>query len=543
MATFYWVGGSGTWDNSNSTRWATSSGGAGSAGIPSTTDNVIFDSLSNQPSGGAYTVTIATGATCANWTAAGASGGNVTFAGTGGLSCYGGISFASSGITRTYTGAISFAATTSVTLNLNGTTLASSISFIGTGGSWQLTNAFTTTGALTFTRGTLDMNNYVFTALSLSSSNSNTRTLAFGTSGAIYLTGTGSITTLATSTGLTVTGTPNISLTYSGATSRTIAIPTTSATEANSLSFYVTAGIGSVSISGTNGSIRTLDFTGFTGTFSSFGTTTCTLYGNLVIVSGMTYSSTGINVKFAATSGTKTIDFANKTVGDYLTINGSGGTFQLVNNVTVSFSNDALTMLAGTLDLNGYTFTASAGAVTLTGGNLTFNAGVLSVFRDVSATSSLTTTAGTGTGKIKMSKTSGGSFFLGLNVTFNCTVEIQNNIQVIFYDTTTITTLSNLTAPCQISIGTNSTLTVTNFNVAGTLGNLVALDAYATGYGTVGTLSKSSGTVSVSYLNISNSTATGGAVWKALTSNGNTNSGGNTGWIFNSGTGRFFQLL
>ena len=541
MATFYWVGGSGTWDNSSSTRWATSSGGAGSAGIPSTTDNVIFDSLSNQPSGGAYTVTIATGATCANWTAAGASGGNVTFAGSSGLSCYGGISFASSGITRTYTGAISFAATTSVTLNLNGTTLASSISFIGTGGSWQLTNAFTTTGALTFTRGTLDMNNYVFTALSLSSSNSNTRTLAFGTSGAIYLTGTGSITTLATSTNLTVTGTPNISSTYSGATSRTIAVPTTGATEANSLSFYVTAGNGAVSISGTNGSIRTLDFTGFTGTFSSFGTNSCTLYGNLVIVSGMTYSSTGIVVRFAATSGTKTIDFANKTVDDLVAVNGSGGTFQLVNNVTVSWSFDALTIIAGTLDLNGYTFTASAGSVNFSSGNLTFNAGVLSVFRNVTAQIAFTTTAGTGTGKIKMSKTSGSSFFF-VSTTFNCTVEIQNNIQVIFYSGT-ITTLSNLTAPCQISIGTNQTLTVTNFSVAGTAGNLVTLDAYSTGVGTVGTLSKSSGTVSVSYLNISNSTATGGASWRAYTSNGNTNSGGNTGWIFNSGTGRFFQLL
>ena len=52
MATFYWVGGSGTWDNSNSTRWATSSGGAGSAGIPSTTDNVIFDSLSKRSAEG-----------------------------------------------------------------------------------------------------------------------------------------------------------------------------------------------------------------------------------------------------------------------------------------------------------------------------------------------------------------------------------------------------------------------------------------------------------------------------------------------------------
>ena len=31
MATYYWVGGSGTWDGSSTTHWATSSGGAGGA--------------------------------------------------------------------------------------------------------------------------------------------------------------------------------------------------------------------------------------------------------------------------------------------------------------------------------------------------------------------------------------------------------------------------------------------------------------------------------------------------------------------------------
>lgn len=56
MATFYWVGGAGTWNNSSNTNWASSSGGAGGAGIPSLGDVVYFDSNSG---GAPFVVTLA----------------------------------------------------------------------------------------------------------------------------------------------------------------------------------------------------------------------------------------------------------------------------------------------------------------------------------------------------------------------------------------------------------------------------------------------------------------------------------------------------
>ncbi len=43
-ATYYWVGGTGTWDTSTTTNWASSSGGAGGAGVPTSVDSVVFDS-------------------------------------------------------------------------------------------------------------------------------------------------------------------------------------------------------------------------------------------------------------------------------------------------------------------------------------------------------------------------------------------------------------------------------------------------------------------------------------------------------------------
>jgi hypothetical protein len=62
MATFYWVGGSGNWDATTTTNWASSSGGSGGAGVPTSTDDVVFDA--NSSGGGAFAVTV-TGTTSA----------------------------------------------------------------------------------------------------------------------------------------------------------------------------------------------------------------------------------------------------------------------------------------------------------------------------------------------------------------------------------------------------------------------------------------------------------------------------------------------
>jgi hypothetical protein len=64
MATYYWVGGTGTWDSATTTNWASSSGGAGGAGVPTSADDVVFDANS----GTAATVTVASTAACLNCT-------------------------------------------------------------------------------------------------------------------------------------------------------------------------------------------------------------------------------------------------------------------------------------------------------------------------------------------------------------------------------------------------------------------------------------------------------------------------------------------
>jgi hypothetical protein len=46
MATRYWVGGTGTWDASDTTHWSATSGGAGGVSVPGSADSVFFDANS-----------------------------------------------------------------------------------------------------------------------------------------------------------------------------------------------------------------------------------------------------------------------------------------------------------------------------------------------------------------------------------------------------------------------------------------------------------------------------------------------------------------
>jgi hypothetical protein len=46
MTTYYWVGGSGNWTPTNTLNWSLTSGGAGGAGVPTATDDVVFQNIS-----------------------------------------------------------------------------------------------------------------------------------------------------------------------------------------------------------------------------------------------------------------------------------------------------------------------------------------------------------------------------------------------------------------------------------------------------------------------------------------------------------------
>jgi hypothetical protein len=108
----------------------------------------------------------------------------------------------------------------------------------------------------------------------------------------------------------------------------------------------------------------------------------------------------------------------------------------------------------------------------------------------------------------------------------------------------TFSEIKNTAAPCSVLFTAGTTSTVTTFSLTGSAGNLVTVGSVTAA---THTLSKSGGTVSVDYLSISQSIATGGAAWYAGANS--TNGGSNTGWIFSAApipganAGNFFMLF
>ena len=180
MATYYWVGGTGNWDTTT-THWSTTSGGSGGSGPPTSADDVIFDTLSNAT---AYTVTLLTTPVCRSVTVGGPLTGNVTLAGTAGWSVYGSFTFAATGITNSYTGFITFRATTTGwTSTQNGIGFNVITQLNGVGGGWTLGSAFLANTGIQFFAGTLTTNNYnVTTYNNFDATSTLARTLNLGSS-------------------------------------------------------------------------------------------------------------------------------------------------------------------------------------------------------------------------------------------------------------------------------------------------------------------------------------------------------------------------
>lgn len=132
-STFYWVGGSGDWNDR--THWSTASGGAGGACVPFISDDVIFDANSGLATG---TITTSSSSFCRNmtWTNVGA----VTFSesATAAFRMYGSIVLAPS---VTMNAIIELRDTASTSITTNGSTL----------GTLQFTVAKTGSGIVTLT--------------------------------------------------------------------------------------------------------------------------------------------------------------------------------------------------------------------------------------------------------------------------------------------------------------------------------------------------------------------------------------------------------
>jgi len=521
MASRYWVGGTASWDATAGSKWALTSGAAGGQAIPTIADAVFFDAAS-----GAVTCTIATGNTNAlSITCTGFTG---TLTGTAAISTRGNFILVT-GMTYTYTGLLTI--TDTGTLTSAGKTFGS-VTVNAAARVVTLSAALTTSAASTFTltAGTLILTSGSISTGTFSSSNTNVRAITVNAGTSVSINAASGSLLMSTITGLTLSGTFTVNVTVGGG-SPSINYGITGGTVGTALNFVLNASpsaspgllIGSGSYIGTL-ALGVVGPNAVSGTYFACGSLTLSVSGIF----------TNLNPTFLA-SGTLTCNGA--TLGS-TTINGSG--------ITVTLGS---ALIGSTLTVTQGTFTTSASnyAVTLSSFNssntnvrtITLNGSTvtLSGVNGFSMTTSTNATLNAGTSTISMTSASAKTFGGGGLTYYNLNQGGAGALTIT--GSNTFNNIANTTQPASVLFTAGTTSTFTSFSLSGTSGNLITIGSVTAASHT---LSKASGTVSVSFCSISRSSATGGATWRAFLSNGNVNGGNNTGWNFGA-TGNFLVFF
>lgn len=365
----------------------------------------------------------------------------------------------------------------------------------------------TCTLGLTVTTGFLTMTNYTGT-LDFSTYNIN---LAGDTLG-VFSGGTG----------YTLAGTKNLVATYSGANARSYVGG--SAAAGNIPDLFVTAGTGAFNISGR---VNNLDFTGFSG---SLNTNSFNVYGSLTLSATMTITATGNAITFNGATTGKTITTNGVTVDRAINFSEITGGWLLADNLTLGATR-TFNLTGGSFNANGKnvsigTFALlTANTKTLVMGSGTWTVAGASWDANTNG-ANLTVTPGTAT--VNMTSASAKTF-AGGGKTWP-TLNQGGAGALTITGANTFANITNTVQPATITFPASTTTTVSAFGVSGTGGNLITLNSSSAG--TRATLSDASGVNSVSFCDIKDINATGGATWNSFTSNGNVDSGNNVGWDF-----------
>lgn len=454
------------------------------------------------------------------------------------VTCYGDFTI-SSGMTLSAGGnSINFSGTSGIQkITSNGKTLDFPIIFVGVGGTFQLQDNMTVgaTRSVSLTDGTLDLTgnsgNWTLSTGFFVSNGATTRSIAFGT-GKINVTGNNAnVVNFFNVTGYSYTGTPRFELSYSGSTgTRTIRFGDGigTASQTNTPDIYVTAGsdIFRLFTNVTTTAVRSLDTTGFSG---SIEPSAFRLFGSLNLSATTTVTATTNAINFISTQVGNTITSNGVTIDRPVTFDGVSGAWQLSDAMNIGASR-TLTLTNGTLDANNQNASIGSFALGVGTKTLTIGSGTWSVaganWNANTNVANLTVSASTGT--ISMTSASAKTFAGGAKTwpTLNQGGAGALTIQ----QANTFVNIINTVQPATITFPASATTTVSLFGVSGTSGNLITLNSSTSG--TQATLSDASGFISVQFCDIKDINATGGASWRSFITNGNIDSGNNTGWGF-----------
>lgn len=257
----------------------------------------------------------------------------------------------------------------------------------------------------------------------------------------------------------------------------------------------------------------------FQGTVSTindirmYGSGVSTINGNTTIGDDLILNDNSLLTLNSVTAIGFNVDLYNSsslTINDTLT---TVNTFSVYDSSNVDVNSDLTSIsyyIEGTAYMGSGTWLANASG-------------------DFFTASSATIYSETSTIKISNSETSELNRFIGGNNTFyNLTISPSVESETQIEGSNTFNTITIEGPPQSVYFENGSTTTVNEFNAAGKNGNMILLNdsTYSGNF----TISKSSGVVSCGFLNINNSTATGGATWYA--GRNSSDSGQNSGWIF-----------
>jgi len=363
-----------------------------------------------------------------------------------------------------------------------------------------------------------------------------TGVIAFGTNSITIAASNATIYTGATT--FSVSGTPVINCTANGLAGTNRVITTGAVTEANAISFNITAGSDNVS---TPAVVKNLNYTGFSGQVIAG---TSTLYGNLTCSSTMSHN-TGNTWTFAATSGVQTITSNGKPPRQSIGVNGVGGTVRLLDDFA---PNSSLSLTNGTFDANGQNltiqrFSLGVGTKSLIMGSGTWTISGTGIVWNLSTNNTgLTFSGASAPIVLSNTTTTARTFSAGTSLTYNSlTIGGTTGTSTLTISGTTLATFTTIastkTVAHTISLGVN--LSVGNWTATGTAGNIVTVNSSAVGTQRVLTYT-GSGTISMDYMSITDInfsyTLDASNPYLVYAGANSTNGGNNNGIAFIAGT-------
>lgn len=389
-----------------------------------------------------------------------------------------------------------------------------------------------------FTLGSIDLAGFALTTRAFISNNANTRTLAFGI-GKIEVTGNNvALWQTANVTDLTITGTPRVELTYGGGTgTRTIQGPITGVTEARLFNYYITAGTDTISLSGAGSVYGIIDYTGFSGIGRR--NNSLSWNGSVTLSPTMTWElQTSGSLSLVGASGDRFLTTNGVQLTTTVNLNTTGATWKLGSDLGMGVYGFFVT--AGTFDLDGWNVTSNSFSSTTTAnarglklGASTWTVTALGAVWNVNSTNF---TLDSGTSTIRITGNGTKAFGNGIGLAYN-NIEIAGTGQIQFNNTGSFNRMFNSVDPVTVLFGSNATFTFADFDLNGTPSDPLTIGSTVSG--TQFTLSQPSGVVSMSNTTITDSVATGGALWQAYLINDNVDGGNNVGWDFYPQTGRY----